>query len=113
MRGYCLEFRHVNGIILLLSKMILIVPSISSALLVVVVIGCYVFDIFVLPIRTAEFMMAELVPSSTNDTLQKVICCITDIIGFVLSSFLGVTYASNYSGILHLFITDAIGKLKQ
>jgi len=95
--------------------MILIVPSISSALLIAFVIGCYAFDIFVLPIRTVEVMMAELVQSNSNSTtnlLNKAICCITDIIGFALSSFLAITYASNYSGILHLFITDAIGKLK-
>jgi len=102
----------VNGLILLLSKVILIVPSVATALLTVVVIGFYIFDVFVLPIRTVDVLIAWYLPHFTKYTSNTLISLITDIVNYGLGIFLGATYASNFSCILHLFITNSIGKLK-
>jgi len=110
MNEYFVEFSHADGLILLLSKIILIVPSVLVALLVFVVIGLYMFDVFVLPMRTVDVLVAWYLPHYTRHALQTFVSFVTDIFGYGLNGFVGVTYASNYFCILHLFITDSIEK---
>jgi len=106
------EFSNADGLILLVSKIILIVPSVGAALLTVVVIGFYIFDVFVLPIRTVEVLVAWYIPHFTRNALHTFVSFITGIVNYGLSWFLAMAYVSNYFCILHLFITDSIGKLK-
>jgi len=102
----------VNEILLFLSEMILIVPAGSATLLSVVVIGCYIFDIVVLPIRAMDVLMAWHLDGNGN-LFYTLVCWCVDLIFVGQGAFLAITYASNYAGIIHLFITDSIGKLKK
>jgi len=97
---------------LLLSKIIMIVPSVPAALLTVVVIGFYIFGVFVLPIRTVEVLVVWYLPHFTRHPLQTFFTLITDIVNYGLGNFLAVTYISNFFCILHFFITDTLGRLK-
>jgi len=107
------EFSHEDGLILLLSKTILIFCSLTAALLSVVIIGFYVFDVFVLPTRTIEVLMDWYLPHYAKFNLQKWISFITDLVSQGLGCFLGITNISSYCFILNFFITDSIRKLKQ
>jgi len=107
------EFSHADGLILLLSKSIMIVCSGSGPVSVVVVIGFYIFDVCVLPIRTVDILMYWCRPHFTKYALNTFICFIIDIVNHALGIFLAATYVTNYSCILHLFITDTIGKLEK
>jgi len=113
MRECFVEFSHADGLMLLLSKIIMIVPSVPAALLTVVVIGFYIFDVFVLPIRTVEGLVAWYLPQFTRHPLQPLISFVTDILNYGLGCFLAVPYVTNYFSILHLLITASIGKLQQ
>jgi len=106
------EIQHEDGLILLLSKVILLVPSGNVALLPFAVIGCYTFDVFVLPIMTVDVLVGWYLPHFTGYALSMLISVITDVVNFSLGKFLGTTYASNFCVILPLFIADSIGKLK-
>jgi len=110
---FFVEINHADGLILLLSKFILIVPSMNVTVLTIVVLGCYTFDVLVLPIRTVDVLVAWYLPHFARYALNTFISFLADIVNFALGKFLGTTYASNFGCILHLFITDAIGKLKQ
>jgi len=103
----------MDGLILFLSKMILIVPSVDAALLTVAVVGLYIFDVFVLPIKSVDVLVAWHFPTYTKYALVMLSSFIADVVNSGLGMFLTITYASNYSSILHFFITDSIGKLKQ
>jgi len=81
-------------------------------MLTVVGIGCYTFDIFVLPMRTVDVLVAWYLPHFNRHTFKMLMSLIADIVNYGLGCFLGITYVTNYSYILHLFITDSIGKLK-
>jgi len=76
------------------------------------VIGFYIFDVFVLPIRTVEVLLDWYYPNFATYPLHRFIPFVTDIVSYGLGIFVAITYSSNYSSILHLFITDSIGKLK-
>jgi len=106
------EFSHADGLILLLSKTIMIVCSGSGPLFGLVVIGFYIFDVSVLPIRTVDILMDWYRPNFTRYPLHTFISFIIDIVNYALGIFLAATYVTNYACILHLFITDTIGKLK-
>jgi len=106
------EFSYKDGSILLLSKIILIVCSVSVALLTVVLTGFYVFNIFVLPTRIVDVLVVWYLPQFTRYALHPFVSFTIDIINLCLGNFLAITYASNFCCILHLFITDSIGKLK-
>jgi len=107
-----IEFIHENGLILLLSKIILMIGSVSAALVFVVIIGFYIFNVLVLPIRSVEVLMDWYLPHISKYGLHSFISFITDIVNCGLGNFLGITYVSNYFCILHFFITDSIGKLQ-
>jgi len=99
-------------LLLLLSKVILIVPSVGGSLLTVVVIGFYICDVFVLPIRTVDVLVAWYIPQFTRHALHTYVSFITDIVNCAHSWFLAMTFVSNYIGIFNFFITDSIEKLK-
>jgi len=106
------EFTHDDGLLLLLSKIILIVPSVGAALLTVVVVGFYIWDVFVLPIKTVEVLMAWYLPHFTRYALHNFVSFVTDIVSYGHSWFLAMTFVSNYISIFNFFITDSIEKLK-
>jgi len=106
------EIPYVNEFILLLSKTILIVPSTSVSLISLIVIASYLVDVWFLPMRTFEVLMEWFLPSFTSKITLVVLSCIVDIVGVGLICFLGITDATNFSAIIHLFMTDGIGKLK-
>jgi len=106
------EFSHADTLLLFLSKSVLIVTSISAGLLTLVLIGCYIFDIFSLPIRSFDVLIALHFPHFKKHIFLSLISFITDIVNYGLGLFLAVTYASNFFCILNLFITDTIKKLK-
>jgi len=107
-----LEVKYVNRYILFLSKIILIVPSLSASLFPLMVIPCYVFDIWILPMRTLEALMNWHLSDLERSVAQIVLSCVTDMAFFAIGLFLAITYTSNFSAIIHFFITDAIGKLE-
>jgi len=106
------EFSHADGYILLLSKIKLLYCWVSAALVVVAVIGFYIFDVFVLPTRTVEVLTAWHLPHCTRYAFYTFISFITDIVGYGFGFFLATTYLSNYICPLYLFITDSVEKLK-
>jgi len=96
----------------MISKAILILFSFGVSSLPLIVIAFYVFDIWILPMKTWTVLMDWHCPGLKRRPLQVLLSCIIDILGFGLGTFLGATYASNFSAIIHLFITDAVGKLE-
>jgi len=106
-----LEIGYNNKYILLLSKTILIVPSLSVALSPFVIISWYILDIWILPMRTFQILIAGHAAGFTRYVTQAFSCMI-DILCAAWGYFLGLTYGTNFSAIIHLFMTDAIGKFQ-
>jgi len=106
------EIKYNNTFILIISKAILILFSLSVSLFPLIVIACYVFDIWILPMKTWMVLMDWYFPAFKEGLWQVVLSCTIDIVCFGLGIFLGATYASNFSAVIHLFMTDAIGKLE-
>jgi len=92
--------------------MILIVPSLSASLFPLIVVACYVFDVWFLPMRSLEVLISWNLPDLRRNSTQVVLSSIIDLACFGLGTFLAITYASNFSAIIHFFMTDAIGKLQ-
>jgi len=86
---------------------------VDAAFLTVGVIGLYIFDVFVLPIKSVDILVAWYLPNWTRCASVLLISFIADVVNFGLGMFLTITYVSNFSFILHFFITDLIGKLKR
>jgi len=85
----------------------------TAFLLPSVVVSCYIFDIWILPMKSVETFVS-LAFSGTklkNHCLLLFSSCIIDIIFFGFGCFLAITYASNFSGIIHFFMTVSIGNL--
>jgi len=78
-----------------------------------VVLGFYISDVFVLPIRTVDVLLTWYLPHFTRYASHTFISFITDIVGYGLHFYLAATYTTNYVTVFNLFITDSIGKLKQ
>jgi len=62
--------------------------------------------------RTLEALMTWHLSYWERNVTQIVLSCITDMAFFGVGFFLAITYTSNFSAIIHFFITDAIGKLE-
>jgi len=107
---YFIEFSHAeaDGLLLFQSKFILFFISLATSLLTVSAIGCHIFDVYILPIRTIDVLVAWHLPHFAGYTLPTLISFIVDIVNFGLGMFLGSTFASNFGCILHFFITDFI-----
>jgi len=103
-----------NGFILLLSKLVLVVPSLSLSVLLqpLVIIACYVFETWILPMKTLEVITGWHLPEFKHlCRLDRVLSCILDIVCFGRGNFLAVTYVTNVSLMIPFFIPDAIWKL--
>jgi len=104
----------MNSNIWILSITILILPSLSISILgPVTIVACHVYDVWIMPMKTLEILMAWHVRGGyTENIARSFFSCISDVLFCGLGCFLGVTYATNFSQIIHLFMADAIGKLQ-
>jgi len=111
MISFFTEINHINKFILFISKSVLIVPSLSASLFPLIVTACYAFDVWCLPMRAFEVLMDGYLDDIETHVSQIVFCTI-DVVFFGVGSFLAITFCSNFSGIVHFFITDAVGKFQ-